>query len=57
MKNKRALGQFLFILPLPLFKTKGEGGKPLGLAEVQLRVAEFFALRGRDKDGGETDET
>lgn len=57
MKAKRALRDTLFTILLPLFKTKGKGSKPFGLAEVQLRVAEFFALGGRGKDGGMESDT
>ena len=52
MKAKRALGHILFISLLPLSKAKRKGGEPFGLAEVQLWVAEFFALRGGESDGG-----
>lgn len=50
MEAKSALGDILFILLLPLSEAKGKGGKPFGLTKVQLRVAEFFALRGSARD-------
>ncbi len=52
MKANEALRKILFIFLLLFFETKGKGREPFGLAEVKLRVAEFFDLRGRAKDGG-----
>lgn len=47
MKAKNALRDIIFMFPLLLLllETQGKGSKPLRLAEVRLRVAEFFALR------------
>lgn len=48
VKAERALGETVFIPPLPLLQTKGKGSK-FGLTEVHLRVAELFALREQMK--------
>lgn len=49
VKAERALGETVFIPPLPLLQTKGKGSKAFGLTEVHLRVAELFALREQMK--------